>query len=74
MTQTKVEIHCLLAFTNTQSRNIILPVRIRHCFQALFDLFSECLNEVWKGDMGVKGFKEEGEGENGRQTHDAGEL
>uniref|UniRef100_A0A8C2EFE8 Canopy FGF signaling regulator 4 n=1 Tax=Cyprinus carpio TaxID=7962 RepID=A0A8C2EFE8_CYPCA len=29
---------------------------------------------VWKGNKGVKRSKEESEGENGRQTHDAGEL
>uniref|UniRef100_A0A671NK13 Protein canopy 4-like n=1 Tax=Sinocyclocheilus anshuiensis TaxID=1608454 RepID=A0A671NK13_9TELE len=40
----------------------------------LRDSDQECLNEVWKGDMGVKGSKEESEGENGRQNHDAGEL
>uniref|UniRef100_A0A673H7T2 Protein canopy 4 n=1 Tax=Sinocyclocheilus rhinocerous TaxID=307959 RepID=A0A673H7T2_9TELE len=30
---------CLLAFTNIQTRNIILPLRISHYFRALFDLF-----------------------------------
>lgn len=30
---------CLLAFMNTQSRNIILHLRISHYSQALFDLF-----------------------------------
>ncbi|KAM9501061.1 protein canopy 4 [Clarias gariepinus] len=37
---------------------------------------SECLKEVWKGDMGVKGSAEESEGEpeEDGQTHDAGEL
>lgn len=44
---------------------------------------SECLEEVWKGDMGAKGEAEEEartseraeeEGENEQKTHDAGEL
>ncbi|KAK3546165.1 hypothetical protein QTP70_025142 [Hemibagrus guttatus] len=37
---------------------------------------SECLNEVWKGDMGVKGstVESETEREEDGQTHDAGEL
>uniref|UniRef100_A0A673M6W7 Protein canopy 4-like n=1 Tax=Sinocyclocheilus rhinocerous TaxID=307959 RepID=A0A673M6W7_9TELE len=43
-------------------------------FPSLILSLSECLNEVWKGDMGVKGSKEESEGENGRQNHDAGEM
>ncbi|XP_051567371.1 protein canopy 4-like [Myxocyprinus asiaticus] len=34
----------------------------------------ECLKEAWKGDMGMKGSKEENEGEGRRQTHDTGEL
>ncbi|KAI4897057.1 hypothetical protein NFI96_011405 [Prochilodus magdalenae] len=39
---------------------------------------SECLNEVWKGDLGVKGSAEEsesdGKSEGEEHTHDAGEL
>uniref|UniRef100_A0A3P9ADC3 DUF3456 domain-containing protein n=1 Tax=Esox lucius TaxID=8010 RepID=A0A3P9ADC3_ESOLU len=36
----------------------------------------ECLQEVWKGDMGIKGSGEEAasEGEGEGKTHDAGEL
>lgn len=37
----------------------------------------ECLKEVWKGDMGKKGMKEEANSEGGEEigkTHDAGEL
>lgn len=40
----------------------------------LRDSDQECLDEVWKGDLGMKQSKEESEGEDGRQTHDAGEL
>uniref|UniRef100_A0A8C7PBE1 Uncharacterized protein n=1 Tax=Oncorhynchus mykiss TaxID=8022 RepID=A0A8C7PBE1_ONCMY len=37
---------------------------------------SECLREVWKGDMGTKGLNEEiaSKGEGGGKTDDAGEL
>ncbi|KTG46672.1 hypothetical protein cypCar_00005445 [Cyprinus carpio] len=40
----------------------------------LRDSDQECLNKVWKADKGVKRSKEESEGENGRQTHDTGDL
>ncbi|KAJ8416640.1 hypothetical protein AAFF_G00325180 [Aldrovandia affinis] len=46
------------------------------CEHVLKDTENECLMEVWKGDMGVKGSEEkavsEGEGEG--KMHDAGEL
>ncbi|KAL6490771.1 hypothetical protein MHYP_G00011160 [Metynnis hypsauchen] len=39
---------------------------------------SECLKEIWKGDMGTKGSTEESESDDGREgerrMHDAGEL
>lgn len=59
---------------NTHPENHALTHTSSHYFQALCPSLSECLNEVWKGDMGMKGSKEESEGEDGRQTHDAGEL
>ncbi|KAI7814546.1 protein canopy 4 precursor, partial [Triplophysa rosa] len=34
----------------------------------------ECLKEAWKGDMGIKGSKEESEKEGIRLTHDSAEL
>ncbi|KAJ8008325.1 hypothetical protein DPEC_G00103660 [Dallia pectoralis] len=36
----------------------------------------ECLQEVWKGDLGMKGLEEEAASEEGKgvKTHDAGEL
>lgn len=40
----------------------------------LKDSDQECLTEIWKGDMGMKGSEEESEGKDGKKTHDAGEL
>ncbi|XP_064184945.1 protein canopy 4 [Anguilla rostrata] len=42
----------------------------------LKDSEMECLAEVWKGDMGVKGSEEKAasDGESEEKTHDAGEL
>lgn len=34
----------------------------------------ECLNEIWKGDMGINGSEEDSEGKDGKATHDVGEL
>lgn len=47
-----------------------------HISVCLFCSFSECLKEVWKGDVGVKGptVESESEPEEDGQTHDAGEL
>lgn len=36
--------------------------------------FSECLNEIWKGDLGVKGSGKITESNNEKDEHDAGEL
>lgn len=54
-----------------------------HVFFLFSLLPSECIKEVWKGDMGTKGgakeaesdgTEEEGANEEEGKTHDAGEL
>lgn len=40
----------------------------------LKDSDQECLNEIWKGDMGINGSEEDSEGKDGKATHDVGEL
>lgn len=42
--------------------------------QDLTSFLSECLNEVWKGDMGMKESVQESDVKGGRPTHDSGEL